>query len=185
MQTRGVRTAELPLPTGMGRLEPEARDAIASCLSLARERLSMDISWVAEFVDERKVFRVVEGDTDEWGLHDDDWMPIDQSYCRRMLDEQIPNAIRSTAAEPTVAGLEVTRDLRIGSYIGVPLVLPGGELRGAFCCASHTAQHELTERDVRFVEVLAEMVADELAFREALAQVRRLERRVASVDALA
>jgi len=66
----------------------------------------------------------------------------------------------------------------------VPLVLPDGALRGAFCCARHSPNAALDDRDVRFMQVLARLVGDELAFRAALREVRRLERRSASIDAL-
>ena len=174
----------LPIQVGMGDIGAEAREVIESCLRVARERLRMEIAWLAEFAGDRKVFRVVEGETDEWGLHDDDWIPLSDSYCRRMFEAEIPNAIPDTAVQPPLPTLDVTQRLGIGSYIGVPLVLPHGELRGAFCCARHTPNEALDDRDVRFMQVLARLVADELAFREAQRRVRRLEQRSASVDAL-
>lgn len=182
--TNEPATTELPVDVDLVSIDPEAREVIESCLRLARERLGMEISWLAEIGGGRKVFRVVEGDRDDWELWDGSWLPDTESYCLRMLDGQIPNAIRDAAAEPAVASLDVTRRLRIGSYIGVPLVLPGGEVRGAFCCARHTADAELGERDVRFLQVLARLIADELAFRESQREVRRLERTAASIGAL-
>ena len=102
----------------------------------------------------------------------------------RMYEGKIPNAIVDTQSEAEVASLEVTRSLRIGSYIGVPLVLPDGALRGAFCCARHEGQPCLDERDVRFMLVLARLVGDELAFRVAMRETRRLERETSSIRAL-
>ena len=183
MEEKAV-AAPMPARVPLADIDPEAREVIEGCLRAARERLGMEISWFAEFSGDRKIFRVLEGERDEWGLQEDDWLPLTQSYCKRMYDQEIPNAIPDTSAQPEVSDLRVTRDLRIGSYIGVPLVLPHGQLRGAFCCARHSVCRELEERDVAFMQVMARMVADELAYRESIRNVRRLEQRVASIDAL-
>jgi putative nucleotidyltransferase with HDIG domain len=175
---------ELPVDIPGADIDSEARQVIKDCLVVARERLGMEIGWLAEFRGDRKIFRIVDGATDEWGLHDDDWLPLTQSYCRRMFEGRIPNAISDTSAEPEVVSLDVTESLRIGSYIGVPLVLPDGELRGAFCCARHSGHPELDDRDVRFMQVLARLVGDQLAFRMTLREIRRFERESSSIRAL-
>jgi HD-GYP domain-containing protein (c-di-GMP phosphodiesterase class II) len=162
----------------------QAREVIEQCLHVARERLAMQIAWVAEFAGDREIVRIVEGDKDDWGVYEDDSLPLAQSYCRRMLTGEIPNAIPDTAREPAVASLGVTHAFRIGSYIGVPIILPGGGLRGAFCCARHTPNANLDDRDVRFMQVLAHVVANEIAFRETLAHTRHLEQQASSADAL-
>lgn len=179
-----VTVTTLEIPDALSDIDAEARVVIANALSLARERLDMEIAWLAEFSGPRKVLRVVEGETDEWGLEDDTWLPAAESYCARMLDGRIPNAIPDTAAEPGVCDLPVTENLRIGAYIGVPLILDDGELRGAFCCLKHTPVRDLDERDVRVMQVLAKLVADELGFRQSLRLLRTQEARNASLQAL-
>jgi response regulator RpfG family c-di-GMP phosphodiesterase len=176
--------AVVPIDVVPTELDDEARAAVERCLSVAREQLGMDIGWLAEFCGDRKVFRVVEGATEEWDLESEDWIPLAQSYCKRMYDGQIPNAIPDTAAEPAVAQLEVTRTMRIGAYIGVPIVLEDGTLRGAFCCARHGEHPGLDDRDVRFMQVLARLIADDLAFRATLREMRRVERQASSTHAL-
>ena len=175
---------ELPLDVVGASIDPQAREVIRNCLAVARERLDMDIGWLAEFRGDRKIFRVVDGASDDWEIYEDSYVPLAQSYCQRMYAGQIPNAIPDTQALPEVATLDITRSKRIGSYIGVPLVLPDGELRGAFCCARHSEQPQFDERDVRFMQVLARLVGDELAFRHSQRQARRMERELSSVKAL-
>jgi response regulator RpfG family c-di-GMP phosphodiesterase len=162
--------AHVPIHTPIGEVDADARAVIDRAMDTARERLDMTISWVAEFTEERKHFRAVGGDRDEWDLHDGDSWPISESYCLRMVEGVLPNAIPDTADEPRVARLDVTQEKRIGSYIGVPLVLPDGKLCGAFCCADHEAR-PLDDRDVRFLQVLARLVADEIAL-QAMARAR-------------
>jgi|GEM_PF-4788970 len=181
----GAAAAQLSAGVDLAAIEPEAREVIETCLRLARERLGMEIAWLGEFHDGREILRVVEGDRDEWGLWDDHWLPAAGSFCERMLDGRVGNVIPDTAREPEVADLEVTARLRIGAYVGVPLVLRTGELRGAFCCARHTPGRPLADRDVRVMEVLARLVADELGYREDVAARRRLEAQAAGTMALA
>ena len=174
----------LPVATTFGPIDEETREVIAGCLRVARQRLDMDIAWLAEFTADRKVLRVVDGDNEAFDLWDDSWLPLTESYCNRMMQGQIPNAIPDTAAEPAVATLDVTRRCGISAYVGVPLLLPDGDLRGAFCCAKSTPSGPLSDRDVEFMRVLARVVADQIAFRAVLGRVRRLEQRSAAAEAL-
>jgi putative nucleotidyltransferase with HDIG domain len=174
----------MPIAPQLGVIDPEAREVVESLLKLARERLGMDIAWLAEFTVERGVFRVVDGDREDWNIWEDDWMPVAESYCNRMLLGLIPNAIPDVPNEPALADLVAKSERRIGAYVGVPLVLRDGTMRGAFCCASHTPALELSDRDVRFMEVLARLAGDELSFREALRRMRVMERRSAAAEAL-
>lgn len=168
----------------MDAIEPEARAVIEDALAVVRQRLDMDIGWLAEFHADRKVFRVVEGAKEEWQIFEDSYIPLAESYCKRMYEGQIPNGIPDSAELPAVADLNVTRQLGIRAYIGVPLVLRSGDLRGAFCAASRSPRGSFDDRDVRFMQVMARLVADELAYREAIRHVRRVEVEEASLEAL-
>ena len=162
----------------------ETRDIIAGVLEIARERLTMEIGWVCEFEGDQKVFRVVEGDDDGWGLHDGDSMPGADSYCRRMLDGRLDPIVPDALEDPVVRDLEVTKRLGIRGYLGVPLILADGSPYGALCCASHEPHPNLRERDRRFMEVLSRVIAREL---ERLAEEdrrRRVEAQIAAVSAL-
>lgn len=167
----------------LGEIDDEAREVIAGALDLARERLGMEIAWITEFTDDREVLRVVAGDQDHWDIAEGDSVAAVDSYCVRMLDGRMPRAIPDASKEPAVADLAVTTDLDIGAYVGVPLVLDGG-LRGAFCCLRHSPARDIDDRDVEVVEFLAQLVADQLAFRRAQRALRRREMETASLQAL-
>jgi len=72
-----------------------------------------------------------------------------------------PHAIPATALDPSVRTLEATANARIGAYIGVPIVLSDGSVFGSLGCLSHEAR-VLGDRDVRFMELLANLAAPEL-----------------------
>lgn len=88
------------------------------------------------------------------------------SYCQRMIDGRLPNVVRDAAGDSRVRDLvrdlAVTADLGIGSYIGVPLDLPGGEHYGVLCCLRKGASDDLDQRDVEFLEMLAQVAAEQL-----------------------
>lgn len=126
-------------------------------LRLARRHLGMDLAFVAEFTDGKQVYRSLDGDAASFGWDLNDGPPLTGTFCRMMVDEQIPNAIPDTHGDSRVRDLAVTTDAGIGSYIGVPIRLSDGTLFGSFCCVSHEA-HALDDRDVGFLAMLAELV---------------------------
>jgi GAF domain-containing protein len=134
--------------------------SIEDRLRAARELLGMDIAWIAEFRDGKKVFRTIDGDGDSFGFAEGTSIPLDGSYCKRVALGVIPNVIPDTAAEPGVRDLEVTLAARIGAYVGIPIALVDGTVYGTLCVASHRPNGHLNEGDVRFLEAIARRVAD-------------------------
>jgi GAF domain-containing protein len=47
----------------------------------------------------------------------------------------------------------------IGAYIGVPVQLADGRVHGTLCCASNDPRPALGEAELRFMYVLADIVA--------------------------
>jgi GAF domain-containing protein len=139
-----------------------AGEGIENALRSARELLGMEIAWIAEFRDGKKVFRAIDGDGQSFGFSEGDELPLDGTYCQRVALGAIPNLIPDTAAEPGVRDLEVTATARIGSYVGVPIQLINGTVYGTLCCASHRPNGELTEKDVEYLRGISRRVAAEL-----------------------
>ena len=164
-----------------GRLQDLARlasdlptDAIEDILAVAREQLNMDLAFVGEFTGGQEVFRAVEGDGGTFGIQKDAGIDLDQSYCQRMAECSIPNVIKDAKNDARVGHLKVTVKGDIGAYIGVPLRFSDGTLYGALCCVSHQADPSLTQRDARFMHVLARLMADQLERQKLEAENARL-----------
>lgn len=136
-----------------------AGESIEKALCAARELLSMDIAWVAEFRHGKKIFRSVEGDGQSFGFCEGQEMPLDCTYCQRVVDGLAPSVIPDTASEPAVRDLDVTVSSRIGSYVGVPIELVDGTVYGTLCVASHRPSGDLTARDADFLREVARRVA--------------------------
>ncbi|MGH2691824.1 MAG: hypothetical protein ACRDHM_04905 [Actinomycetota bacterium] len=62
--------------------------------------------------------------------------------------------------------MRIAEEANLGSYVGVPVQLPGGRVYGTQCSVSHTPNSSLSERDARFMRVLARIVAEQLSQEE-------------------
>jgi EAL domain-containing protein (putative c-di-GMP-specific phosphodiesterase class I) len=149
-------------------------ETIARILSLARAALDMDVALIGTF-DEDFVVQFVDGDHEWFGIEAGMRFPQEQTYCLHMIQGDIPNLIRDAAHDVRTADLPVTREAGIGAYLGVPIRLWDGTLYGTLCCLSRSAEPTLNERDIRFMRVLAEIVADQLDREQLESEKRRLE----------
>lgn len=129
---------------------------------MARTHLDMDVAFVSEWIDGQQVFRHLDGQGETFDMRVDTGRPLEGSYCIRVMDGRLPNFVGDAAANPVVRDLDATRELGIGSYIGVPVRFSDGRFFGMLCCLSHTEEPTLNPRDVRFMEMLASLVAERL-----------------------
>lgn len=148
-------------------------DHLERLTELARAHLGMDVAYVARFEDGRQMIRAATGDPESFHLETGSGRPLEQTYCARMVRGQIPQLIPDTATEPEVAALPITSEADIGAYIGVPLHLPDGKVYGTFCCLNHNATRALTERDVAFLALLSDLLAEDIAAETRLRARRR------------
>ena len=153
-------------------------------MALARETLGMDVAFVSRFAEDRMLFRNLEGDAESFGWHEGEGVPLDGTFCKRVVDGALPNVVPDARKDGRVSGLEVTREADIGSYVGLPLRFSDGRVYGTLCCLSHSPEPRLQERDARFMELLARLVADQIEREEMAAEQRRLEVRATGIGAL-
>jgi GAF domain-containing protein len=133
---------------------------IEDMLRDVRETLQMDVAFVSQFSGDQLVFRAVEGDTESFGWQEG--FPIDESYCKRVLDGRIPQVVPDAKREDATKDLRVTSEADIGSYAAVPLVLSDGRLYGTLCCLSHEPDPWLRERDLGLMERTARWLVEQL-----------------------
>ncbi len=149
-------------------------EAIERILSLARAALDMDVAIVGSF-DTDYVVQAVDGENEWFGLEAGMRIPPEDTYCRQMIAGDLPHLVRDAANDQLTADLPATHESGIGAYVGVPIRLWDGTLYGTLCCLSRCAEPSLNERDVRFLRVLAEVVADQLDREGLESEKRRLE----------
>ena len=187
------QTIELSTRTYVARPSPRDDDGLRNSPSgeiierateAAREMLGMDMAYVADTRGGLQDYRAVSGDGESFGAAVNCPISLRGTYCERLLDGRLDNIVRDARTDPRVCGLEITERGRIGSYIGVPLVLADGEVYGTFCCLSHEAEPALQDRDVRFMQLFARLIADQLKRDELETLSRRAEMTAANVSAL-
>jgi EAL domain-containing protein (putative c-di-GMP-specific phosphodiesterase class I) len=150
-------------------------EGIERILSLARAALDMDVALLGSF-DGDFVVEAIDGENDWFDLEVGTHLPVEQTYCMRMTQGELPHLINDAAADARTADLPLTREAGIGAYIGAPIRLWDGTLYGTLCCLSRAAEPSLNDRDVRFLRVLAEIVADQIDREQLESEKRKLER---------
>ncbi|MBV9212786.1 MAG: ATP-binding protein [Actinobacteria bacterium] len=137
------------------------RARIERILETARDMLGMDIAYFSQLTSEEQVIHKVTGDSDPFGFDEGTRVPIEQTYCQRMLNDRIRPVVPDARAEPNLGDLVDAPDSRVPTaYVGVPLQLSSGHVYGTLCCASREARSDLDERDVSFMRVLGRMLTD-------------------------
>lgn len=157
----------------------EYADAVHQLLAVVRTQLGMQVAWASEFVGDSQVLRFVDADADAEAPAEGTALPLSGSYCARVLDGRFPSVIPDSRQAPEAALLDVTAELHIGSYVGVPLLGPDGVPTGMLCTTSDTAAPRLTDRDAASLRLLADLLRDlqTRALTAAAAERRREQRR--------
>ena len=159
-------------------------EVIGSILATAREHLNVDATFLSEFSDGHQVFRALDGDAQSFGLEQDASVPLEQTYCHRVVNGRLPNLTTDAQADRRVRDLAGTQANDIGSYIGVPLHLRDGSLYGTLCSLSHSADTGPGEQDVAYMRLLARLIADHLDDHARGAEQQRQHTGEAAIGAL-
>src|ERR671917_985028 len=135
---------------------------IVSMLSEVRRALGMDVAFVSEFAGNELVFRALEGDAGSFGWREGQSFPLDESYCKRVLDGRVPRVVPDAKRQEATRDLRVTSEADMGCYCAVALVLSDGRLYGTLCCVSHEPDPWLKERDLGIMERTAGWLVEQL-----------------------
>ena len=111
--------------------------------------------------------QAVDGENEWFDLEVGSRIPVEQG--------DLPTLVHDAVADARTADLPITRESGIGAYVGVPIRLWDGTLYGTLCCLSRSPEPSLNVRDVRFLRVLAEIVADQVDREQLESEKRRLE----------
>jgi GAF domain-containing protein len=152
-----VRISELLIATADGG-DALISDCIPEVLRLLREHLRMDVVFVSEFVDGRRVFRRVESAPDRAHIAVNESAPLEESFCQRVVDGRLPPLVKDLAALPDFSQLPPT-PFPIGAHLSVPIVLNDGRIYGTLCCFSQAPNEDLTRRDMKKLEMSAQLAA--------------------------
>ena len=152
-----VRVSELLVATAEGG-DALISGAVSEVLQLLREKLAMDVVFVSEFVDGQRVFRRVEADADKRVFEEGQSHPLEYTFCQRVVDGRLPQMVKNFATHPATQELPKL-PFPIGSYLSVPVVLNDGRVYGTLCCFSFAENEALTQRDLKKLEMSAQLTA--------------------------
>ncbi len=138
--------------------DPLIDRSVTEVLRLVRDHLKMDVVFASQFENGRRVFRHVEQDGTRpvvpVGYSD----PLELTACKAVVDGRLPELIRDAAKLPLFGEL-VQAPVPIGAYLSTPIVLRDGALYGTLCCFSFAPNQDLTGRDLKRLQIAAQMVA--------------------------
>jgi GAF domain-containing protein len=149
---------EIAAATAKAATHPHLRP-LSAYLREIREALHMDIAFVSEFVDERRVFAIVDVSAGESAVVPGASDPLIDTYCKRIVTGELPQLIPDADALPEAARLPITQALRIGAYLSAPIVLKSGRVFGTLCCLSHAPQPNLRQYDADALAAVANAIA--------------------------
>ncbi|QHI96878.1 EAL domain-containing protein [Xylophilus rhododendri] len=135
--------------------------SIDKALRAMRKHLAMDVAFVSQFGGTDRVMRHVDDDGRDL-LQKGMSLPLDVGYCRHVVEGRLPGLIPDTAAVPLAMEIPETLSLPIGAHLSVPIWLSDGSLYGTLCCFSHERNDTLTQRDLQFMNVFADLLGDKL-----------------------
>lgn len=136
--------------------------AVRRLLRSIGDQLGMDVAYIAELSD-AQVFHFVEGEGASFGFTVGGTAPVEQTYCLRMVNGEIPSLICDAVNDPLVKDMRATAKAGIGAYLGVPIVLPDGSTYGSLCAMSHSARPDLDEQRVQSLRLYAGLVGQYLS----------------------
>jgi GAF domain-containing protein len=137
---------------------PGSREGdVTDALKVAQIETDMDVAMLGEVRDGHEVVRALAGDGRSFGLSLGSSLPIEDTYCHRLLTGRLSNLVPDAQANEQVRNLEITHAARVGAYIGVPLTGRDARLY-VLCCLAHEQRPGLAERDVLFLRDLGEEV---------------------------
>jgi GAF domain-containing protein len=142
--------------------DPEQR--LGALVRMTRDLLDVDLALLTEIRTGRETVLLSAGGWPGMWLGPGDWLPLEETFCRLMLEGRIDNLVPDAPAEPAVAGIELVRRLGARAYLGVPVRPSDAELY-VLCCLAREVRPSLGLREVRLLSGLAESVSAELRAR--------------------
>jgi hypothetical protein len=141
--------AEAILHHSAGTLRDDPGHDIEARLELARDAFDADMAMLTEIVEEREVARCVVGEWPGVSLRDlrGASLPLEDTFCQRLLERRIPPVIPDVRGDERVSDLVMAKALGVGAWMGVPLRTPDARLY-LLCCLAREARPALGMADV-------------------------------------
>lgn len=119
---------------------------------LASRRLRTSVSLLTFVTKDRQYFVASYGLDEPWRSSRE--TPLSHSFCQHVTVRNKPLVIHDSRRHPLVCENLAIRDLKVGAYLGVPIVDHDGVVLGSFCTIDEHPR-EWTHRDLDVLQTLA------------------------------
>lgn len=130
---------------------------LQSLLNAARARLAMEVAFISEFTEGKRVFRFVSAKPGLNIVKVGEGGPLEESYCLRVVQGRLPELMQDAQQNVEAMQLDATRQVPVGAHVSVPIRLTDGTVYGTFCAFSRSGNEKLDARDLAFLRVLADI----------------------------
>jgi GAF domain-containing protein len=155
-----VKVSELLVATADGH-DRLLDDAVPEVLKLLREKMSMDVVFVSEFIDGKRAFRHVEQTPGQEVIAQGDSEPLEASWCQRVVDGRLPE-LMPNAEQWMASGAAPRPPFPIGTHLSTPIVMKDGSIYGTLCCFSFGENKHINERDLKNLKFTAKLAAGKI-----------------------
>lgn len=145
--------------------DPLLDDSVSELLHAMRLRMQMDVVFVSEFVDGRRMFRHVDAAEGAAGIEAGGSSPAEESVCQRIVEGRVPELVRNLSALPPEQLPPLP--FPIGAHLSTPIVLQDKRVYGTLCCFSAAPRPDLVQADLDKLRLCATLVARKIQLSQA------------------
>ncbi|MDI5886123.1 EAL domain-containing protein [Cobetia amphilecti] len=136
--------------------DSKSNDILKVIANVARRSLGTDVSFVGMFKDGNRLIKAVSKNlSSDSAISENDSAESNNTYCYNITNGSLPNFIEDTNSNEITKNLSVTKDLNIGSYIGLPITSSTGHVYGTLCCFNNRPLSISKNYDHKVLESLA------------------------------
>lgn len=121
-------------------------EPITRLLQQVRERTGMDVVFISQFVNGKRLVRHVASDPrDSRAVAEGRADPLEATYCQRVVDGRLPRAMADARAHPEAARLRFTTEMDVRAHVSAPVLSGEGRVFGTVCAYAHRPRPGLDE----------------------------------------
>jgi len=139
--------------------DPLLDDSLTDLLHAMRTRMAMDVVFVSEFIDGRRMFRYVDAGADAPAIEAGASSPAEESVCQRVVEGRVPELVQDLSAVNMAQADLPALPFPIGAHLSTPIVLKNRCIYGTLCCFSAAPRPDLVQADLDKLKLCATLVA--------------------------
>jgi len=145
-------------------LDKPARRSFEVLVELANKFLGTPVALISLVTDKRQFFLSSNGLHEPWaGCRE---TPLSHSFCQHVVKRNEPLVVSDATKHSLVKENLAVNEIGVQAYLGVPVVLPDGNVIGSFC-AIDSKPRVWTKDDLETIEKLVELTIVELTVQKA------------------